>query len=94
MDLLCNNNNNTSYKYNLGNVRTLNEFQDHIGVSFNDLMIKDFAKYGGQSKIIFNDDIANGNTNNTNVATAKKDANLDSLINNVMLLMKKRGDVV
>ena len=52
-------------------------------------MIKDFAKYGGQSKIIFNDDIANGNTNNTNVTTAKKDANLDSLINNVMLLMKK-----
>ncbi len=94
MDLLCNNNNNTSYKYNLGNVRTLNEFQDHIGVSFNDLMIKDFAKYGGQSKIIFNDDIANGNTNNTNVTTAKKDTNLDSLINNVMLLMKKRGDVV
>ena len=57
-------------------------------------MIKDFAKYGGQSKIIFTDDIANDNTNNTNVTTAKKDENLDSLINNVMLLMKKRGDVV
>ena len=50
--------------------------------------------YRGQIDITGTDDIANGNTNNTNVTTAKKDANLDSLINNVMLLMKKRGDVV
>jgi [Skp1-protein]-hydroxyproline N-acetylglucosaminyltransferase len=82
----------SEYKYNLGNNRTLKEFQDHIGVSFDLLTIAAFAKNGGQTKSIFNIE------NNATVAedgksTIKDGKNLDSLISNVILLMKKRGDV-
>ena len=81
-----------SYAYHLGTSRTLSEFENHIGVSFRDHTLSAKAKLGGQDVSIFQENIGETNDVSSDNA-AKNDVNLDALIQNVMHVMKKRGDI-
>ena len=81
-----------SYAYHLGKSRTLSEFENYIGVSFRDHTLSAKAKLGGQDVSIFQENIDEPSDASSDNA-AKTDVNLDALIQNVMHVMKKRGDI-
>ena len=81
-----------SYAYHLGKSRTLSEFENYTGVSFRDHTLNAKAKLGGQDASVFQESIdESSDASSENVA--KTDVNLDALIQNVMHVMKKRGDI-
>ena len=79
-----------SYTYNLGKSRTLSDFENHVGVSFRDHALNAKAKLGGQDASMFQKSINVSNDANSGNAA---NVNLDALIQNVMHVMKKRGDI-